>query len=154
MMRKVLLLALFLVTGLNSCKKDNFDPAKQAEKDEKIIQDFIAFHQLNAVRDVNGMYYVISDAGTGNVVYKSTTPITAKYTGRFLNGQVFDSGTFKESIPLSSLILGWQLGIPLIQKGGKIRLIIPSGLAYGNNVIGAIPANSVLDFDIELTNVN
>jgi len=32
-------------------------------------------------------------------------------------------------------------------------LIIPSGYAYGTNPTGTIGANSILDFDIELINV-
>jgi FKBP-type peptidyl-prolyl cis-trans isomerase FkpA len=51
------------------------------------------------------------------------------------------------------LIIGWQIGIPYIQKGGKIRLLIPSYYGYGNRAAGSIPANSILDFTITLSNV-
>ncbi|MEN9448088.1 MAG: hypothetical protein RJA25_1378, partial [Bacteroidota bacterium] len=44
----------------------------------------------------------------------------------------------------------WQEGIPLIGKGGKIKLLIPSALGYGTTAHGAIPANSILIFDIQL----
>jgi FKBP-type peptidyl-prolyl cis-trans isomerase FkpA len=45
------------------------------------------------------------------------------------------------------------LGLPLIKKGGVIRLIIPSSLAYGCNAAGSIPGDSVLYFEVELVDV-
>ena len=61
---------------------------------------------------------------------------------------------------MGSLIEGWKMGLPLIQKGGKIRLYIPPSLGYGpndlkdrnNNVV--IPGNSILIFDITLYDFN
>ncbi|XHR93659.1 FKBP-type peptidyl-prolyl cis-trans isomerase [Mucilaginibacter sp. UC70_90] len=53
------------------------------------------------------------------------------------------------------VIKGWQLGIPQIKPGGKVRLLIPSRYAYGPYAQDSIhlPANSVLDFQIQLYNV-
>ena len=66
------------------------------------------------------------------------------YTGRYLDGTVFDAGT-GVTFRLDQLIKGWQLILPgKITAGGKIRIIVPSHLAYG-----ARP----LDFDIEITTV-
>jgi len=50
------------------------------------------------------------------------------------------------------LIAGWQIGLPLIHKGGEIKLIVPSSLAYGCGN-GPLPANSILYFDIHLVDV-
>jgi len=54
---------------------------------------------------------------------------------------------------LSSLIEGWKIGIPLIKKGGRIKLIIPSALAYGCTGYASIPPNTPLYFDVTLTDV-
>ncbi|HEY0177263.1 MAG TPA: FKBP-type peptidyl-prolyl cis-trans isomerase, partial [Pedobacter sp.] len=54
------------------------------------------------------------------------------------------------SFALGEVIRGWQIGIPFIQKGGQIRLLVPSLLAYQNQQNGIIPANSVLDFTVML----
>jgi FKBP-type peptidyl-prolyl cis-trans isomerase len=70
------------------------------------------------------------------------------YTGTLLNGTQFDAGTI--SYPLSQLILGWQIAVPKIGKGGRIKVVIPSSLAYGAQANGGIPANSPLYFDIVL----
>ena len=54
---------------------------------------------------------------------------------------------------LSQVIKGWQEGIPLIKKGGKATLLIPSSLGYGSHSAGSIPANSVTIFEVELVDV-
>ncbi len=151
-MKRIIYAAIALIIGLSSCKKnDGYDAAKQAALDEQSIKDFIAAKSIQgAIRHSSGLYYIISAPGSGNVTYTSSTTVSTKYTGRLLNGQVFDSSATGISFALSQVIAGWQIGIPLIQKGGKIRLLIPSALAYGNTATGAIPANSVLDFDVEL----
>ena len=66
-------------------------------------------------------------------------------------GQTATDKTF--TYALSGLIKGWQIGIPLMKKGGKSTFFIPSELGYGANSTGTFPANSVLIFDIELINV-
>ncbi|WP_395803332.1 FKBP-type peptidyl-prolyl cis-trans isomerase [Daejeonella sp.] len=154
-MSKILILSFFLALSLGSCSKnDDYDPAKQAELDEALIVKFIADNKITAVRHQSGVYYQILSPGTGSVTYTANTVVTAKYTGRLLNGFIFDQTTTQiPSFPLGNVIVGWQIGVPLIQKGGKIRLLIPSNYAYGRNAAGQIPANSVLDFDIELTDV-
>jgi FKBP-type peptidyl-prolyl cis-trans isomerase len=49
------------------------------------------------------------------------------------------------------LIRGWQIGVPLCKVGGKIRLVIPSNLAYSIRTRAAkIPPNSILVFEIEV----
>ncbi|WP_069659180.1 FKBP-type peptidyl-prolyl cis-trans isomerase [Arcticibacter eurypsychrophilus] len=153
-MRKILTVAILFMVIITSCKKDEYDQAKQLATDEKLINEFVVANKIeNVKRTEDGLYYVIIEPGTGNVVYNANTAINVKYTGRLLNGSVFDSGdtTIKnQPFTLGELIYGWQLGIPLIQKGGKIRLLVPSYLAYGQKAAGSIPANSVLDFDVEL----
>jgi FKBP-type peptidyl-prolyl cis-trans isomerase FkpA len=75
--------------------------------------------------------------------------IDVDYVGKLLNGVEFDANPSFQ-YPLGNLIAGWQIGIRKIQPGGRIRLLIPSGYAYGRNPSGKIPANSVLDFTITL----
>ncbi len=60
------------------------------------------------------------------------------YTGKFTNNTSFDEGVV--SFPLTGVIEGWQIGIPLIKQGGKVKLIIPPYLAYGCNDYRSIRA--------------
>ncbi|MFA6945739.1 MAG: FKBP-type peptidyl-prolyl cis-trans isomerase [Pedobacter sp.] len=150
-----LLFSLVMVFGLSSCLKgDNFDPALQAQQDDAIIVKFLADKNITAIKHSSGLYYQIIQPGSGSIVYTANTQVTTNYTGRLLSGVVFDKTTTQPvSFKLGQVIVGWQLGVPLIQKGGKIRLFIPSGYGYGPQSSGQIPANAVLDFDIELIDV-
>jgi len=153
MLKTKILLGLFLLVGaFSSCKKE-LSPEKQAAKDDSLIVDFIAKNSILATKHSSGIYYQVITPGAGTLVSVNNT-VYVTYEGKLLNGSVFDKSTSTINFPLSNVIAGWQIGIPLIKKGGKIRLIIPSGLAYGNQSPGdGIPKNSVLDFTVELIDV-
>lgn len=152
MLKTRMMIGLFLIVGaFSACKKDSYDAEKQAKVDDGLIVDFIAKNSIVAVKHSSGLYYQILTPGTGNTTFTGSTNVTVNYEGKLLNGNVFDKSSAAATFPLGNLIQGWQIGIPLIQKGGRIRLIIPSALAYGNtSPSSAIPANSVLDFTIDL----
>ena len=156
-MRKIFRAVLFaasILTVLAGCKKDNgidHDPYEQLGKDTLLIKNYLS-DSIPALRHTSGVYYQIKNPGSGNVSYFGNTLVKAKYAGRILGStSTFDSGIYNNY--LGGVILGWQIGVPLIQKGGKIRLFIPSGYAYGLRGSGAIPPNSILDFEIELIDV-
>lgn len=133
-----------------------FDVATQAEMDDVLINRFITAQSLAGfIKLPGGVYYKILSPGTGTEEVKLTSSITMAYTGRLLNQKIFDSATTAKpyTSKLENLIAGWKDALPLIKKGGKIRLLIPSALGYGAGGSGSIPPNSVLDFDIELTDV-
>jgi len=78
------------------------------------------------------------------------------YTGKLVNGKVFDSSVqrgvpFEFTLGRGMVIHGWDEGIALMKVGEKGTLVIPSALGYGARGAGAaIPPNSVLIFDVEL----
>lgn len=156
---RLFFLLLFPALILNSCKKDQIDPGDeydaeaQLAADEVLIKAFIAKNSIPAQRHETGVYYQIIAPGEGNITYNSSTTITVNYTLRDLNGKVIEQSSQPYRNLLSRLIPAWQIGVPLIQKGGKIRLISPSGYAYGPYASGNLPPNSILDFDIELVDV-
>jgi FKBP-type peptidyl-prolyl cis-trans isomerase FkpA len=140
-------LFLIFAISLSGCKKEK----SQAEIDDDIIVNYLKNNNLTATRHASGLYYIISEPGSGgSPVYSSQ--VTVKYKGYLTNGNVFDQTTGDKTFtyPLFYLIEGWIIGIPLLQKGGKGTFIIPSELAYGSQAQQGIPANSVLIFDIEL----
>lgn len=145
---------LLVIGVVSSCKKEDYDAAKQLAKDDQLIQEFIAKNNIPAQKDDNsGIYYQILNSGSGDAKITTNSQITVSYEGRLLNGSVFDKSSGSVTFILGGLIQGWQIGIPKIQKGGKIRLILPSAQAYKNQPRTGIPANSVLDFTINLINV-
>ncbi|MBO9672790.1 MAG: FKBP-type peptidyl-prolyl cis-trans isomerase [Sphingobacteriaceae bacterium] len=155
---KQVILLICLTGCLAACKKnvpvDDYDPTPQFKADTAAISAFVKTNNIPATKDASGIFYQIIAPGSGNVSYQTSTVITADYEGKLLNGTIFDStkGT-PVSFKLGNVILGWQFGIQKIQKGGKIRLIIPSYFAYGRSSSGTVPANSILDFTITLTDV-
>jgi FKBP-type peptidyl-prolyl cis-trans isomerase FkpA len=153
-MKKYFLLLSVVLIGIASCKKNttdsgSFDPVKQAATDDALIKAYIAANNLTATKDTSGLYYSVVTPGTG-AYPKATSTVNVNYTGKLLNGSVF-APTSPLTSPLSGLIAGWQIGIPHINTGGRILLILPSALGYGNNSPGpGVPANAVLVFTIDL----
>ena len=150
-MKKFFALAIVLFALFTSCKKDTpFDAAKQAVIDDGLIQAYIKTNNSTAIKDASGLYYQVITPGTG--AYPTAVSIVnVNYSGKLLDGTLFDSGNI--TYALQSLIKGWQIGIPHINKGGRILLIIPSALGYGNSSPGgSIPANAVLVFTVDLIN--
>ncbi len=148
-MKKILLPALGLLVLLFTfagCSKDS--AKKQAATDHNLILNYASSNNLNGQFTSSGLYYVIQDSGSAKHPTLSSV-LNVNYKGYFLDGKVFDQGTGVK-FKLSGVISGWQEGLQLIGEGGKIKLIIPSGLAYGSEPYGSIPANSVLGFDITL----
>jgi FKBP-type peptidyl-prolyl cis-trans isomerase len=147
MNKRNLILFGILAVLFTACKKDN----NQDEIDDQIIRDYLTQHNIDAVKDPSGLYYVIDVEGTGGHP-ESDAEVSVLYKGMLTNGNVFDetSGNAPVSFPLQNLIEGWQIGIPLLQKGGSGTFYIPSRLGYGSRVLPDIPANSVLIFDITL----
>ena len=101
--------------------------------------------------DPQGFLYQIMSSGTTHPTTADTISVT--YTGKTMNGTTFDSSISPSSFPLSELILGWQYALPLVGVGGQIRFIVPASLAYGCDVSGPIPANSPLDFTVNLISI-
>lgn len=127
----------------------NIDSAAQAEREGKKLAKWPG---RNAWQEKEGIFYEIINPGKGEAVKVSDT-VTVRYKGYLLEtGEVFDQTTDEpRSFPLNRLIKGWQIGLPLIQTGGKIKLILPSGIAYGIRTRSAkIPPNGVLVFEIEI----
>jgi len=152
-MKKFLAIAVVFIAALAGCGKNEMGctPVSPADEEPQ-IKAYANANGIAATKHASGMYYQIIDTGMG-MIPKSNSTVTATYTGKLLDGSTFDSGT--AGFPLSGVIEGWQIGIPLIKKGGKIKLIIPSSYAYGctGSPRGGIPSNAVLFFDITLVDV-
>lgn len=103
-------------------------------------------------KTTSGLLYRIEKAGEGESP-KATDTVKVNYKGTLTDGTVFDSSyERKEPIEfqLNQLIPGWVEAIPMLKKGGKMELVIPPKLGYGDRPAGKIPANSTLIFEIEL----
>lgn len=130
----------------------NTDSLAQATIDRSLIKAAVRTGQIDTTGAESDVYYHILKQGNGKAI-KVTDTVTVYYKGALLSdGSVFDQTKDKPaSFPLNRLIKGWQLALPKINVGGSIRVIIPSGQAYGiRSRSKDIPANSVLLFDIDV----
>lgn len=104
----------------------------------------------------SGLQYVMEKEGTGKQP-TATSEVTVHYTGKLLDGTVFDSSINRgepATFPLNRVIPGWTEGLQLMKEGGKCTFFIPSDLAYGpSGIPNVIPPHSTLIFDVELINV-
>jgi len=118
------------------------------------LRNYILSKGIVATEDSRGFYYSIVASGYGITAPTSSSTVQVRYKGKLTNEIVFDSTAAGSSrtFLLSSVILGWQYGVPLVRKGGVIDLYLPPSLGYGCTASGTIPANSILNFHIELIN--
>jgi FKBP-type peptidyl-prolyl cis-trans isomerase FkpA len=154
-MKKILIglsVVIVLFAG-DGCVKDSVCIDKTVQSEQAEIINYAATNGISALAHSSGLYYQITNAGSGPTPTLSSR-VFIKYTGKLLNGTVFDSQTAAPvSYGLNGMIQGFQIGLPLIQKGGTIKLIVPSSLGYGCNGFGSVPGNSILYFEVELTDV-
>ena len=137
--------------------------AQQNQADDKVLQDYFAKSNLKPMKTASGVYYTIEKEGTGATITKGQT-VTMKYTGKLLDGKVFDSNIdpqfhhadqpFTIQAGTNSVIPGMEEGILALKKGCKATLYIPSALAYGERSPSQnIPPNAILIFELEVTEV-
>ena len=128
--------------------------AKENEEKGKVYREKYA-KEKDVKQTKSGILYRIEKMGEGASPTENDT-VKVNYRGKLIDGTEFDS-SYKRNQPiefqLGQLIPGWVEGIGLIKKGGKIQLVLPPNLAYGDQQTGQIPPNSTLIFDIELLDV-
>ena len=162
--------ALFMM-GMASCNNtENSESTANTEeaaadtgmviKDNLTIgREFLAENAKNDSVKVteSGLQYMVLKEGNG-AKPSPTDEVTVHYTGKLINGTVFDSSVERgepATFPLNGVIPGWTEGLQLMSEGSKYRLFIPSELAYGERGAGKdILPNSTLIFDVELIKVN
>ena len=128
--------------------------AKQQAADDE-FQAYLEANGIKAQPTESGLVYVCTKKGKGpKPGYKQMVKV--HYTGRLLDGTVFDSSVergepIEFQLGVGQVIPGWDEGIALMSKGEKGILYIPSKLAYGPRQAGElITPYSNLIFDVEL----
>jgi len=125
---------------------------KEAEGKEKpALEKYLADNKITTKPTASGLIYIETKKGSGPSP-KETDVIKMHYTGKLLDGTIFDSSIGKEPLeyPLNQMIQGWIEGVQMMKKGGKAQLIVPSALGYGPRGGGPIPPFSTLTFEVEL----
>jgi FKBP-type peptidyl-prolyl cis-trans isomerase FkpA len=147
-----LIIILAATSLLLGCSKEDDSDERQAQLDEQIIQDYLEQNNIAAERHASGIYYIITIYGAGEHPAPNSL-VEVFYKGYLTNGNIFDkTNNASRVFPLSNLIEGWKISIPLLQEGGSGTFFIPSALGYPNGS-NNIPPHSVLIFEIDLVSV-
>lgn len=141
---------------------------EQARAEEpELIAAYVKEHGVKAQPNAKGLYVIVNKKGNGPTVAVGRE-VTISYTGRLLDGTIFDSSNETDCAAASmpchepltyvvgqmSLIPGWEEGVMGQPAGSKLQLIIPSAMGYGPQGAGQqIPPYSPLVFDIEILSV-
>ena len=152
-------------TTLDELDAQALERMKQVRKnDSLVLTKYITDSSfVNVRRQPSGLCIVTRKPGTGALpgIGQQTSVV---YKGTFLNNRIFDQSPLDangKAVPLKfslgrgQVIAGWDEGIGLMHKGEKAILLIPSALAYGpSGYRNAIPPDTPLRFDVELTDIN
>ncbi|MEI6895133.1 MAG: FKBP-type peptidyl-prolyl cis-trans isomerase [Colwellia sp.] len=149
-----------LLQNLNTSMQEKQQAAEISAAEEAIAEG-VKFLADNAKKEgvqvtESGIQYLVLTAAEGDKPVATDT-VKVHYKGTFLNGETFDSSYERNEpaeFPLNRVIQGWTEGLQLMSVGSKYLFTIPSDLAYGpNGNPPRIPGNSVLQFEIELLEI-
>ena len=118
---------------------EEFLAAKAVEEGARVLDNGVIMKQL--------------EKGAGSMRPSPKSVVFVRYTGRLINGRVFDSNAdapLPACFILSQLIMGWQIALTRMVAGDKYEVTIPAQYGYGSRPAGDIPAYSTLVFEIEL----
>lgn len=159
---KCIIVSLFIFLFVRPCYgQDALSESAQKKIDERKLQEFFTKNNIKPLKTASGLYYIITKEGSGRRILAGET-VTVSYTGKLLDGTVFDSNTdtaFHHKAPFlfevgkGSVIRGWEKGVQLLKNGAAATLYIPSVMAYGAYPPAHVPDNAILIFDMEITDV-
>ena len=131
-------------------KRRGYTAALNKEKGAEYIQKFLK--EDGAMQTESGLAYQIIEPGNDKKAVSSQDTVWVDYKGTLLDGTVFDENK-NINFTLGRVIPGWTEGMKLVGEGGKIKLVIPGDLAYGEYGSRSIEPNATLVFDVTLNKV-
>ena len=131
-------------------KRRAYTGALNTEKGAKFIEEFLK--EEGAQKTESGLAYKIIEPGNDKKAVSDQDTVWVDYKGTLLDDTVFDENK-DINFTLNRVIKGWAEGLKLIGEGGKVKLVIPGDLAYGEYGTRGIDPNSTLVFDVTLNKV-
>jgi len=134
--------------------KQNQEMGTEKEKGKQFLADNMKRKEVK-VTD-SGLQYEVIVMGKGPKP-AATDKVKVHYTGKTLDGKVFDSSVERGEpieFALNQVIKGWTEGLQLMPVGSKFIFYIPSDLAYGDRGAGGtIKPGATLIFEVELLDI-
>ena len=127
------------------------------EEEDELLEHYLKIMNIKTEPVLSGLYYIEKEKGTGKKA-EAGHKVSLHYTGKFIDGQIFDSShernkPFNFLLGAGLVIIGMEEGVAKMHEGGKATLIIPSALGYKDQQNGPVPPYSTLIFEIELLKV-
>ena len=132
--------------------------ARLAAGNKKAAEDFLAknAHEPGVKTTASGLQYLVLAAGDAGPHPGPGDRVSVNYRGTLLDGKEFDSSYARgkpATVRVNSVITGWREALPLMTPHARWKLFVPPDLAYGATPPPAIPANSLLVFEVELLGI-
>lgn len=127
----------------------------QGEKEKGTAFRAAAAKEAGAKSFPSGVVYKVVTAGTG-AMPKATDTVKVHYTGKLIDGKVFDSSVQRgqpAEFALNQVVACWTEGVSQMKVGEKGHLVCPPEAAYGDNGSGMIPPGATIAFDVELLDI-
>jgi FKBP-type peptidyl-prolyl cis-trans isomerase FkpA len=139
--------------GLENFKKDTAAQSS-IQRDDKVIEDYLKAHNIQAEKNEWGIYIERLAPGQG-AKPKFGQYSNVNYKGMHLSGEVFDQGTMPVQVGVSQVVFGFMEGVSQLSKGEKARIYIPSVLGYGpSGNPPKIQPNENLIFELEVLDIS
>lgn len=167
-----IILIILLISACNQKKpaevrdidhKELKESLMQANKElikteDELIKEYITRYNWDMTETGTGLRYMIYQHGNGKRAIANQIA-TIEFEVSLMNGNICysskETGPKQFRIGQGGIESGLEEGILLLRKGDRVKIIIPSHLAYG--LIGdnnKIPAKATLVYDVELISLN
>jgi FKBP-type peptidyl-prolyl cis-trans isomerase len=103
-------------------------------------------------RRPSGLYVQDLRVGTGGFARRGGNAVV-RYIGWLPSGKEVDRGEITVVLGENKVIRAWEEGLLGMRVAGVRRLVVPPHLAYGSRAVGAIPADAVLVFELQVVDV-
>lgn len=153
MKKHIFLLPLLLTLSACGDGPTHTHTGENMNETEKFIAEF---KKQENVKELDGGILVQTITEGAGVTPIAADTVKVHYTGKLINGSVFDSSVERgepAEFPLNQVIECWTKGVAQMRKGGSAKLVCPAPTAYGNHALPGIPAGSTLVFDVELLDI-
>lgn len=149
---------MLTIMNADEYRKETSEVKKEVSEMEDLnINVYLAENELNVTPAKPGVYFIVMKEGKGNKPVKGDS-VEVRYTGSFLNGEVFDGS--KKAGENLRYVLGdglrldaWEQAISSMKEGAVCRLILSSENAFGKDGFGPVPPSTPVVYDIELVRV-
>lgn len=154
------LMVMVLLATVFACKENSFEKLRKQELEK--LNTYIENNYPNETPKPSGLYFFPVQEGSGDsikvgdrvqIFYSTWTvdSILIDETDGYTNGHRYDPYEFV--VGNGKAIQGLEEAMTYMRKGGKVNLVIPSELAYGQSGSLTVPGFTTLLMQVEVYKV-